>query len=253
MSRSEAVLITSRLDGASLGTFCQRVINEIGRASGKDQDAVKMAMISAMRHFEPLQLWWQEETHTFDLTVNQQSYGVETADDDGLPADFLSPFAVYILVGGTRWMPLQEDTIDHIRWLTPTSTVVGVPTRWAYWDDKMWLTPIPNEVGTSIRIDYFQGEAIPSYYWDGAEWVFTGPSGENLGNNWTSKWFTLGEELLRARTKWDLYFNYYDDMENAFKMGGANGEGGMVDMALNSLMRRHNRPNQQVRRQPTYV
>ena len=253
MSQSESVLITSRADGANIGTFIQRIINEVGRASSEDEDAIKLAMISAMRHFEPLQLWWQESTFTFDLTVNEQEYGEETASTEGLPSDFLAPIAVYILVGGTRWLPLKQDVIDNVRWFTPTSTVVGVPSRWCYWDDKMYLTPIPNEVGTSIRIDYYAAEGIPTYTWDGGEMVFTGSSGETLSNNWFSNWFDKGEELLRARTKWDLYYNYYDDMENAVKQGGMTGDGGAIDTALTGLLRRHNRPKQSVRRQPTYV
>lgn len=251
---SEVVLVSLNTGGKNLGTFVQRVINEVARASDDDADAVKMATVSAIRHFDPLRLWFRERTATFDLTVNQQSYSVETASIAGYPADYVTPKSVYVLVGGTRWLPISQVDIDSIRWLTPTSTVVGVPTHWAWFDDQIWLTPIPSSVGTSIRLDYFADMGTPSYTWDGVDWVFYGPNGEDLSNAWQSPWFsTHAEELLRARVKWDLYFNYYDDAENAIKMGGMDGEGGFVDAALNGIMRKHNRKKYNVRRATTRV
>lgn len=251
---SEVVLISLNTAGANLGTFIQRVINEVRRATDDDTDAIKMATVSAIRHFEPLRLWFRERTETFELTVDQQAYSVETASIEGYPADYITPKDVYILVGGTRWMPLGQRDIDTVRWLTPTSTVVGVPSHWAWWNDQIWFTPIPNEVGTTIRLDYFADVGTPSYGWTGAEWAFYGPSGEDLTNNWASPWFTKdAEELLRARVKWDLYFNYYQDAENAIKMGGTDGDGGYVESALGALYRKHNRKKYNVPRQPTRI
>jgi hypothetical protein len=251
---SEVVLTSLNIAGQNLGTFVQRIIHEVARAGEKDVEAIKLAMVSAIRHFDPLRLWFREQTHTFELTVNQQTYTVESAEVEGYPADFITPKDVYILVGGTRWLPLKQVDIDDIRWLTPTSTVVGPPKRWAWYDDKIWFTPIPNEVATSIRIDYYSDIGTPSYSWDGAQWIFKGPNGEDLADSWASPWLgTNAEELLRARVKWDLYFNYYDDAENAIKMGGMSGEGGYVDMALNGIMRKHNRRKYNVGRRTTTV
>lgn len=251
---SEVVLTSLNIAGQNLGTFIQRVINEIGRASDEDRDAIQLALVSAIRHFDPLRLWFRERTHTFDLTVDQQAYAIEDAGIDGYPADYISPKDVYILVGGTRWLQLEQVDIDAVRWLTPTDTVVGVPTRWAWWNNQIWFTPIPNEVGTSIRIDYFANVGTPSYNWDGAGWNFFGPAGEDLGNSWQSVWLSsYAEELVRARVKWDLYFNYFDDTENAIKMGGVDGESGYVDMALNAIMRKHSRRKYNASRTPTVI
>lgn len=251
---SEVVLISTNIGGANLGTFIQRIINEVRRATDDDSDAIKKATVSAIRHFEPLRLWFREQSATFDLTVDQQSYQVETASIDGYPADYVTPKDVYILVGGTRWLPLYQRDIDSIRWLTPTSTVVGVPSHWAWWNDEIWLTPIPNEVGTTIRLDYFADVGTPSYSWSGVDWIFKGPNGEDLSSNWQSPWLgTYAEELIRARVKWDLYFNYYDDAENAMKMGGMDGDGGYVKAALGTLYKKHNRKKYNVPRQPTRI
>ena len=268
---SEVVLVSTNLAGANLSTFIQRVINECRRATDDDVDAIKMAMISAIRHFEPLRLWFREKTETFDLTIDQQSYQVATASIEGYPADYITPKDVYILVGGTRWLPIYQRDIDTVRWLTPTDTVVGIPTHWAWWNDKIWLTPIPSDAGVGLvidsdpdpdleqpvrtsslvcRLDYFADIGTPSYSWDGVDWVFKGPNGEDLTNNWQSPWIgTNAEELIRARVKWDLYFNYYHDSENAIKMGGVDGDGGYVAAALGALYRKHNRKKYNVPRQ----
>lgn len=250
---SEVVLVSLNTGGANLGTFIQRIINEVRRATDDDTEAIRMALVSAIRHFEPLRLWFRERTETFDLTIDQQEYQVATASIEGYPADYITPKDVYILVGGTRWLPIYQRDIDTVRWLTPTDTVVGISTHWAWFDDKIWVTPIPSEAGT-IRIDYYADIGTPSYTWDGVSWVFKGPNGEDLTNNWSSPWLgTFAEELVRARVKWDLYFNYYDDTENALKMGGTDGDGGYVEAALGAIYRKHNRRKYNVKRQPTRI
>ena len=250
---SEVVLVSLNTAGTNLGTFVQRVINELRRAKDEDVIAIKLALISAIRHFEPLRLWFREETETFTLTIDQPNYTVASAGIEGWPPDYVSPKDVYIQVGGSRWLPLKQRDIDDIRWLTPTDTVVGIPTHWSWWNDQMWFSPIPSEAGT-IRVDYFADIGTPSYKWDGVEWSFYTPNGGDLTNNWTSPWIgTYAEELIRARVKWDLYFNYFHDTENALKMGGHDGDGGYVEAALGSIYRKHNRRKYNVSRQPTRV
>lgn len=253
MFTSEAVLTTSFTDSGALGTFIQRVINEIARASDKDVEAVKMATVSALRHFQPLRLWFRDATGTFELTADTQSYGEATSTVDGYPSDLVRPITMWVQENGSEnWTELTQVTISDIRAWVTTDTVTGTPSVWAWHDEYIWFAPIPDSADT-IRIDYVSNTGIPGYAWSGSEWVFYGPSGQPLTDRWTSPWFTKGEEALRARVKWDLYFNYYDDSENAFKQGGVDGDGGAVAMALDRLLREQGRKHYNVHRRAIEV
>lgn len=244
---SEVVLIPIAAQGSQV-SMVQRIINEIHRATDDDMDAVKMAVISAMQHYKSHHFWFNEGTHTFDLTANQQAYGFETDDDEGLPADFIAPNNMYVQVSGTRWLSLEQTTIDNMRWMTSTETVIGVPTHWAWWASQIYFTPIPNQQDMSVRMDYTKDLGIPEYYWDGTGWQFTLPgSNQEWNDNWESEWLSEAEELIRCRAKWDLYFNYYDDNDNAQKMMAG------VEIAHSKLVKRSTEPKSKIRRMPTSI
>lgn len=248
---SEIVLLSQNAGGANLGTIVQRITKEISRHGSTDVDTAKLAVISAMRHFRNHRFWFNEGTHTFDLVVNQQEYDYEDADTEGIPSDWLRPITAYLEQGGSRWLTLDELTIEEMRWATPTSTTTGIPSAFCYYNEKFYFTPIPSQAD-SVRFDYVVDLGTPTYSWDGTTLVFRQPNGADLLDSWSSRWFIDAEELIRARAKWDIYYNYLDDDQNALKMGGMDGLGGAIGIAYNALKhtdgaRRHGQRRRAIR------
>lgn len=212
-------------------TMVERTLREVHKVgSSEDRIAVKLSIVSAIDFYRTHMFWFNQATDTnVTIVSDQQSYST----DDGFPADFIMPYDLYILVGGVRWLKLYQRDIDTVRWLTPTSTVVGVPTNWCWWDDKLWLTPIPDD-GTSstLRLDYIQDIGTPSYTYTGGVFEFYDEDGAEWADTWTNAWITEAEELIRARAKWDYYWNFKDDMENAQKMAV------LVDVAYGALVKK---------------
>lgn len=231
---SEVVLISQNLPGSNLGTIIQRITTEVSRHGSIDEIMTKVAIISAIRYFRDHRFWFNESTHEFDLTVNQQEYGVEDADNEGFPEDWIRPVTSYIEQGGERWLELDEVNISQIRWETPTSVTTGIPRLWAYYNETAFFNPIPSQADT-VRFDYVRDLGTPRYAYDGTEMIFTQPNGADLLDSWTSRWFIDAEELIRSRAKWDLYYNYLDDDQNAVKMGGMDGLSGAIGIAYNAL------------------
>jgi len=236
---SEIVLVSLNVPGNDLGTMVQRIINEVSRTATADEDSVKMAIISSIRHFRDHRFWFNEGTHTFTLTADQQTYSFETASTEGPPEDWIRPITAYVYVSSTRYLMMDQVDIEQLRWATPTSSVTGTPSIWSWYGQQMHFAPIPDSAD-SVRFDYVKDIGTPSYNWDGTGWLFSAPAGDTLLDSWTSSWFQEAEELIRARAKWDLYYNYLDDDQNAMKMGGMNGLGGAVGIAYNALKKTDN-------------
>jgi len=257
-SGSDIVLEYSSGTSMNLGTMLQRIRLEIHRNAAPDDAVTKMAMISAIRFYSTYAFRFNQKTHTFLTTKDQQIYQTVGEIDatgsgvtevaEGMPSDFISPIAVYYNSTGDRWLELQQVSIDKMRWLTPTEETVGVSSRYAIFDYDMYLNPIPSSDADTVRLDYVFDVGIPGYYHDGTDWVFTHPfSGKVLDDAWTSPWMSDAEELVRARTKWDLYFNYLDDAENAAKMDA------YVGLAFGNLMWKQEAQQSKQRRHSTRV
>jgi len=247
---SEVTLITSASYLYGWGTMRERIEQEVHKPGGSDQ--ISIAMITAMNWYKHERFWFNEATHTFELTTDQQNYPQETDDGqytESWPVDIERIIDTYILVGGERWLKITGADIDDVRWLTPTDEVVGVPSYYAWFDEQIWLTPIPNiSTSTTVRIDYVQDVGIPTYVWSGSEWVFYAPETRApLNDDFTNRWLEEAEVLIRSRAKYDLYLNYYDDQENADKMYGACIE------AMGQLRARRAAQTAEFGRQPTRV
>lgn len=234
----------------SWGAVRERIEKEIHKPTAGDH--IQMAMISAMEWFAHHEFWFNQATHTFSLTTDQQEYPQEDRSGrytESWPEDILRPIATYVQVGGTRWLKLNQGSIDDIRWYTPTEQVTGVPDIYAWFDEKIWFAPIPNTSQSSTaRIDYVQDVGIPRYEWLGTEWAFYFPkSNVELTDNFRNAWTENAEELIRCRAKYDLYLNFLDDMENAQKMEHA------TNMALGQLRSRQAAFNAERGRIPDYL
>jgi hypothetical protein len=244
---AEVTLISTGVSGVGIGTMVKRIQQEIHRNSATDEAVIKIAIITAMRWFTPYHFSFNEDTHTFDMTVSQEEYGPETATVEGYPADLAKPINLYIKTGGTRWLVMDQVSISDQRWLQPTTTVTGVSTQWAWHNNKIYVTPVPSEENLELRMDYVKNLGIPNYAWSGTEWTFTLDSNAVMSDNYTNGWITDAEELIRQRAKWDLYYNYYDDNENAMKMDQA------VQVALANLRTSHNALTSLSRRKATIL
>jgi len=231
----------------SFGSMKQRIIQEIHRAASGDEDAVKIAIITAMEWFKAYQFDFNEGTHTFTMTIGQEEYDVEEGFSEGYASDLVAPINLYVQTGGTRWLRMKQISINEQRWLQPTSTVTGVPSAWAWHDEKIYVTPTPSQAD-DLRMDYVKDIGIPIYVWTGSSWAFYEPTGSTaLLDSWTSRWLTDGEELIRQRAKFDLYFNFYDDNDNAQKMDMA------TQAALANLRKRNIKGRALVGREATRI
>lgn len=262
MPTIEAVLDT-QTGSASWITMAQRIAQEIHKSNEKDFDYIKLAMCSAMAYYRNHRFPFNEaDGWLFELIDGQQTYekgatmdyvktdGVYEVGEivfSGPPEDMVMPITTYCKVGGTRWMDMGVTTMEDIRYLTPTTDATGYPEWYAWFDDAMHFHPIPEGGNVStVRLDYVKDIGVPTYRWNGTGWSFFHPRGATLSDSWTSPWLEerYGGELIRARAKWDLYYNVYHDTENAMMQAEHTG------LALKHLRKTQMNLNHRLRRMP---
>lgn len=231
MPTIEAVLTTT-LGNSSWITQVQRIAQEIHKPNDQDMDYIKIALCSAMDHYKNTRFYFNEvDGFRFELIDGQQSYEAGAMMDyvmtggifevgelvfAGPPIDCIKIITAYCLVGGQRWMEMGVTTMEDIRYNTPTDQSTGYPEWYAWFDNAMHLHSIPSVPNAqAIRLDYIQDVGVPTYAWNGTGWSYKNPGGSVLADSWTSPWLNEGQELIRARAKWDLYYNVYHDGENA--------------------------------------
>jgi len=249
MTTFQEVTLESSGNSADWLTMRKRIEQEIHKPGHVDQ--INISMITAMRWYEHMEFYFNQDTHEFTLTLNQQSYPKEdgASNTDSWPEDIERIVDTYVKVGGERWLKLNQVDIDDIRWLTPTAQVVGVPDYYAYFAEKVWLSPIPNDSSVdTVRIDYIKDLGIPNYAFVGSTWKFFQPGSQApLLNSFTNRWLSDAEELIRTRAKYDLYQHYYDDAENAQKMAQHE------SVALGNLRSKQQAHEAEMERSPTYI
>jgi hypothetical protein len=96
---SDIVLEYSSGTSMNLGTMLQRIRQEIHRQATPDNAMMKMAMISSIRFYSTYSFRFNQGTHTFLTTVDQQVYQPVGEIDkntneliyvqEGMPADFV--------------------------------------------------------------------------------------------------------------------------------------------------------------------
>jgi hypothetical protein len=244
------------------GTIVQNVKKEIHRGSvAIDEDRIKVALVNSMIYFRPERFWFNEGIFHFWLLTGQQQYvqvtgnagdavpSTPSASTDDLPEDVVSPIGISVRQeDGDRWLPLDEDHINRIRWLTYTDNHQSTPRIYAWYDESLFVSPIPND-NYLVRMDYVYDVGIPDYHYDSTGFYrFFKPFSSVVMTDTTELvWITNAEELIRQRAKWDIYYNYLDDLENAQKM-----ERG-VEIARQNLRKRSLGFRRHVQRRPTFV
>jgi hypothetical protein len=170
---------------------------------------------------------------------------------NGPPSDMVMPITTYCRVGGERWMELGVTTMEDIRYLTPTENATGYPEWYAWFGNAMHFHPIPEGGNVDIiRLDYVTDLGGPWYRWNGVDWSFFHPSGgATLSDSWTSPWLmdSAGGQLIRARAKWDLFYNVYHDTENAMMQAEH------VGVALRNLRKTQTNLAHKMRRMPVII
>jgi len=203
---------------SDLGTMVQRIKLEIHRAQDEDDDAIRMAIVSALRHYQGHRFWFNEGSVTFPLIADQQAYD---ASDPSFPDDLFKIHTCFVQ-NSDAWIPVHPRTLTYIRDYQVTTSGTGVPKAYCWFAEQLFLAPIPNDT-YSMRFDYVKDLGTPAYQYDSGAIVFyveNDDESASLTDAYTSAWFDHAEEMIRGRAKWDLYLNLYMDDANAVRAAG---------------------------------
>ena len=171
---------------STYGGMRVRIADELKRSDLSSQ--INLAIKSAIRHYEPMR-WWHNEARTEKATVASQEYYA-------LPTNFVEADHLLITVN-THKYELRRRTQGFMNDnYVNSNTYTGIPEYWAIYDDQVRLGPVPDDSYT-LELQY-QKELT-----------------ELSASSDTNDWMTRGEQLIRARAKWDLFTNQIRDMQQA--------------------------------------
>ena len=196
------------------GTAIYRVFEDTHRQTDEDKDRVTIALIKAMEFYKTHRLHFNEADSRISISADTWKYDRATF----LP-DLIRPDTIFIAWknAGPDWRELTP--VDHREYRRLNRLeLTGCPTHWAWYGDNLLLGKIPDQQYT-IELWYVQNLKIPIYTNDGSGWTFLRSETEDAwddGDSWCV-WLNEAPELMLARARWDLYFHYYDDLENAQK------------------------------------
>jgi hypothetical protein len=204
-------------------TFIERIKIEIHRDRTVDEDAIKRAMCSALEWYKTHRFWFNTDTFKMLTVEDQQDYaregttGVEAGY--GFPADLVRLDNLRVTVNSSKYPLLRKNWI-FLRSLDTSTNISGYPEFYAIHDEKIHIYPRPNATDLVIDGDYVKDVGTPRCVYSSGEWVLKDEDGNTTGLTWTSPMLQYCEELIRHRTKADLYANYIIDIErsNACRM-----------------------------------
>ena len=156
---------------------------------------VNLAIQSAIAYYQRCRFYFNESrAQTFSTVASQEYYG--TADNTNIP-NLSKIDTLVISVNGVRY-PLTVQPWDMLEQKASTTTSLGQPDEYAYYAQQIRLYPIPDGSYTIQISGLIRFAALSA---DGD----------------TNDWVTDGEELIRARAKWDLAMNvcYAPEIEMA--------------------------------------
>lgn len=172
-----------------------RIQDEVNNSAIATDGRVNSSILSAIAFYERERWWFNEaRSNTFATVAAQEIY---TSSDASWIDDVAEIDELTITVNGYRYQ-LEARTWDWLDARAVTTTSYGQPSDYSYYNRSFRLYPIPDAVYT-VR---FSG-AIP----------LTALSGDSDSNAWTT--VGLGEGLIRARAKVDIYSLYAMDPDNA--------------------------------------
>src|SRR5262249_8240661 len=139
--------------------------------------------------------YFNEAVASFITVPGQPSYG--SADLAAIP-DIVEIDSAKVALSGTLY-PLRRRTIDFIEAADSAASLHADPTDYMYYRQQLRLWPTP-ALARTVILSYVQRLAPLSVAGD--------------SNAWTND----AEELIRARTKADLFANVIRDMPEAGAM-----------------------------------
>lgn len=188
---------------STFGTMIDRIQNEILRTdiNSNVQDAIK----SAIRAYEGVRFVFNEGDNAADSwTTGASNTATYTLSNEWIDVDLIT-----ITVSSNEY-PLIKRTFDWYKEVnTNPATVVGVPTDFAYHNDRIWLYPSPNQAYVLKVYGHRKVTALDS-------------NGElTLTNTLVSnEWFREAEGVIRNRAKYYLYADVLENPERAAFYGG---------------------------------
>ena len=218
------------------GDMIDRIEREILRTdlTTEVQDAIK----TAIDHYSDTRFWFTEGNN--DTGVNT----ITSSTTYTLSAEWLEIDVITIEVSSNEY-PLIPRTVDWFKEVnTNPSTVVGIPTDYAFHADTYWLYPTPNGV-YPVRI--YGNRRITALDSTGAVTI--------TDTACTNAWFTHGESLIRNRAKALVYAGKLRNPGLAAVYGGENPINGQTQgyeaSALLKLQRKSRRKTATGMIQPT--
>lgn len=162
---------------STYATMQTRIADELARSDLTSQ--IKLAILSAVSHYEGNRFWFNEGQATASTTDGTEYYAV--------PSDFQSVDSLRITVNGTTY------TLEVRPWawmdeVQSNALYKGQPVYYAIYAEQLRLYPIPDATYT-LKLSYLKS--------------FTTLSADGD----TNAWMVEGERLIRMRAKWDLFSN----------------------------------------------
>lgn len=163
---------------------------------------------AALYHMRPLVVPWSNTTTTLPLVSGQASYERGTS----LPGDVLSFDSVFLLYPSSSDglnVELTRVTIQRYRRLdVSTTTAVGTPSVYAWYDSKLYVWPKPGTTSQYLQIDYQRDATLD----ENTGVAFSASSPDNAFSN---EYFRRGEEMLRTRALYTYALSRSKDSRDA--------------------------------------
>ena len=223
-------------------TAVQRIILETHKENPDDTTNATISLIKAIGFYSPHRFFFNEKWDD-SLTLDT---GVSSYPRADLFSDLERIDSIWVK-RNDRWRWIEAlHTDEFIARLGPVGTPNNEPRRWTWFEDSLHVDPIPND-DYEIRVLYVRETDVPVAAWTGSVWEYTKPAGGTWLDSDSCEMLENAPELMIARAKWDLYFNIYDDNENAQKMQI------LVDIEYSRLAKRLSNLKSHMRRVPVRV
>ena len=167
---------------SSLSDLKNAIIRELNNRTDLTTE-IAAAINSAIVYYQRKKFWFSEESVT-SATVANQSYIT-------VPSDFgyIDGVTVIYSSGGYPVPIIKRDWLSMQELYVNSNTILGPPTDWGYYQNRIWFWPMPNAVYTVTLWQNFKNAA---------------PSSDNdTSTNWTNE----AEELIRSRAVADIRCN----------------------------------------------
>jgi hypothetical protein len=181
----------------ALNTFtdmAQRIANELNVIEYTNE--ISIAIANAIFHYQGERFWFNEDrSKTFSLSSSQEYY---TSTDFSNMEQILDIDSIQINTSSTDRTQLTRRTWDWFEQYSTTTSNVGRPTDYCYYQQRLRFYPIPNG-GYTVRVSG----------------VYKLQADASLTASTSTAWFSEAEELIRSRVEADIYETLLYDQKKA--------------------------------------